>query len=154
VSPLERAGESHNCRTAQRILLTRITLLSGRKDMDQSIKAIEHVASKVPEVSLGFWIIKILATTLGETGGDTVTMTMDLGYLAGTAIFLAVLVMIVLSKSRQRNFIPFSTGRRSSLRRRSARPWPILPTGLWASAMPAAHLASGIVLKAQFLSIR
>jgi uncharacterized membrane-anchored protein len=36
--------------------------------------------SKVPEVTLGFWIIKIAATTLGETGGDTVTMTMDLGY--------------------------------------------------------------------------
>ena len=50
----------------------------------------EHYASKVPEVTLGFWIIKILATTLGETGGDTVTMTMDLGYLTGTAIFLAL----------------------------------------------------------------
>jgi uncharacterized membrane-anchored protein len=48
--------------------------------------------SKVPEVTLGFWIIKIAATTLGETGGDTVTMTMDLGYLTGTAIFLALLV--------------------------------------------------------------
>ncbi|HXR62086.1 MAG TPA: hypothetical protein VN720_00915, partial [Rudaea sp.] len=47
--------------------------------------------SKVPAVTLGFWIIKIAATTLGETGGDTVTMTMDLGYLTGTLIFLAVL---------------------------------------------------------------
>ena len=45
--------------------------------------------SKVPAVTLGFWIIKILATTLGETGGDTVTMTMGLGYLVGTAIFLS-----------------------------------------------------------------
>ena len=43
--------------------------------------------TKVPAVTLTFWIIKILATTLGETGGDTVTMTMDLGYLVGTAIF-------------------------------------------------------------------
>ncbi|MGI8724222.1 MAG: hypothetical protein ACR2J1_02415 [Methyloceanibacter sp.] len=41
-------------------------------------------ATKVPEVTLGFWIIKILATTLGETGGDTVSMTLDLGYLVGT----------------------------------------------------------------------
>lgn len=44
------------------------------------------VISKVPAVTLGFWIIKILATTLGETGGDTITMTMNLGYLTGTAI--------------------------------------------------------------------
>jgi uncharacterized membrane-anchored protein len=50
--------------------------------------------SKVPEVTLGFWIIKILATTLGETGGDTITMTMDLGYLTGTAIFLSALVVL------------------------------------------------------------
>src|SRR5262245_60726667 len=49
-----------------------------------------HHATKVPEVTLGFWIIKILATTLGETGGDTFSMTMDLGYLASSAIFLAV----------------------------------------------------------------
>ena len=42
--------------------------------------------SKVPEVTLGFWIIKILATTLGETGGDAVTMSLDLGYAVGTLI--------------------------------------------------------------------
>lgn len=51
--------------------------------------------SKVPAVTLGFWIIKILATTLGETGGDTVTMTMNWGYLAGTALFFSVLVVLV-----------------------------------------------------------
>ena len=45
----------------------------------------EDYASKVPEVTLGFWIIKIAATTLGETGGDTVSMTMNSGYLIGTA---------------------------------------------------------------------
>jgi uncharacterized membrane-anchored protein len=44
--------------------------------------------NKVPEVTLGFWVIKVLATTLGETGGDTVTMTMDVGYLTGSTIFL------------------------------------------------------------------
>ena len=43
--------------------------------------------SKVPELTLGFWIIKILATTLGETGGDTVTMTWDLGYMTGNGYF-------------------------------------------------------------------
>jgi uncharacterized membrane-anchored protein len=74
--------------------------------MDQSAKTIEHVASKVPAVTLGFWIIKILATTLGETGGDTVTMTMNLGYLAGTAIFLAVLVVLVVVQIAAKKFHP------------------------------------------------
>ncbi len=50
--------------------------------------------SKVPEVTLVFWIIKIAATTLGETGGDTVTMTMNWGYLAGTALFLVVFALL------------------------------------------------------------
>ena len=48
----------------------------------------ETALSKVPEVTLVFWIIKIAATTLGETGGDTVTMTLNWGYLVGTALFL------------------------------------------------------------------
>ena len=47
----------------------------------------QEVLSKVPEVTLIFWIIKILATTLGETGGDAVSMSMKLGYLVGTGIF-------------------------------------------------------------------
>jgi uncharacterized membrane-anchored protein len=51
--------------------------------------------NKIPEVTLAFWIIKIAVTTLGETGGDTVTMTLNWGYLAGTALFLAVLVALV-----------------------------------------------------------
>ena len=63
--------------------------------------------TKVPEVTLGFWVIKILATTLGETAGDTVTMTMDLGYLAGTAIFLSVLVVLVVIQIAARKFHPF-----------------------------------------------
>jgi uncharacterized membrane-anchored protein len=63
--------------------------------------------SKVPAVTLGFWIIKIAATTLGETGGDTVTMTMNLGYLVGTAIFLAALVVLVALQIRARKFHPF-----------------------------------------------
>jgi uncharacterized membrane-anchored protein len=63
--------------------------------------------SKVPAVTLGFWIIKILATTLGETGGDTVSMTMDLGYLAGTVIFLAPLILLVVAQISARKFHPF-----------------------------------------------
>jgi uncharacterized membrane-anchored protein len=65
------------------------------------------VASKVPAVTLGFWIIKILATTLGETGGDTVTMTMHLGYLTGTAIFLSVLVVLVIVQIMAKKFHSF-----------------------------------------------
>ena len=68
---------------------------------------IEHIASKVPAVTLGFWIIKIAATTLGETGGDTVSMTMDLGYLIGTAIFLSILVVLVVIQIAAKKFHPF-----------------------------------------------
>jgi uncharacterized membrane-anchored protein len=67
----------------------------------------ESALSKVPAVTLGFWIIKIAATTLGETAGDTVTMTMDLGYLTGTAIFLAVLIALVGIQIAARKFHPF-----------------------------------------------
>ena len=64
-------------------------------------------ASKVPEVTLGFWVIKILATTLGETGGDAVTMSMNLGYLAGTAIFAAIFAVAVAAQISAKRFHPF-----------------------------------------------
>ena len=67
----------------------------------------QHYATKVPEVTLGFWIIKILATTLGETGGDTVTMTLGWGYLTGTAIFLALLIGLVIAQIVAPKFHPF-----------------------------------------------
>ncbi len=62
--------------------------------------------SKIPEVTLVFWIIKIAATTLGETGGDTVTMTLDWGYLAGTALFLVVLIALVAAQIAAKRFHP------------------------------------------------
>src|SRR5262250_339790 len=71
---------------------------------------------KVPAVTLGFWIIKILATTLGETGGDTVTMTWlgettseanPNGYLIGTAIFFSLLVVLVAVQIAVKRFHPF-----------------------------------------------
>ena len=62
--------------------------------------------SKVPEVALVFWIIKIAATTLGETGGDTVTMTLDWGYLAGSALFLAALIALVAAQIMTKQFHP------------------------------------------------
>jgi uncharacterized membrane-anchored protein len=67
----------------------------------------QNSETKVPEVTLGFWIIKILATTLGETGGDTLSMTMDLGYLVSSAIFLAVLVLLVVMQIVAKKFHPF-----------------------------------------------
>ncbi|OYV34878.1 MAG: hypothetical protein B7Z81_09450, partial [Acidocella sp. 20-61-6] len=60
--------------------------------------------TKVPEIVLGFWIIKILATTLGETGGDAVTMSMHLGYAVGTLIFLAVFIAAVIAQIRTSRF--------------------------------------------------
>ena len=62
--------------------------------------------NKVPEITLVFWIIKIAATTLGETGGDTVTMTLNWGYLAGTALFLAALVALVCLQITAKKFHP------------------------------------------------
>jgi uncharacterized membrane-anchored protein len=50
----------------------------------------ERTLSELPEVTLLFWIMKIAATTLGETGGDAVSMSMNLGYLVGTVIFAAI----------------------------------------------------------------
>jgi uncharacterized membrane-anchored protein len=63
--------------------------------------------SKVPEVTLVFWIIKIAATTLGETGGDTVTMTLNWGYLLGTALFLSLLVIFVALQIAAKRFYPW-----------------------------------------------
>ena len=67
----------------------------------------EALTTKVPAVTLGFWVIKIAATTLGETGGDTVSMTMNLGYLTATAIFLTVLVALVVLQIAAKKFHPF-----------------------------------------------
>ena len=64
-------------------------------------------ATKIPEVTLGFWIIKILATTLGETGGDTVSMTLDLGYVVSSAIFILALVLLVGIQIAAKRFHPF-----------------------------------------------
>ncbi|HEX3818293.1 MAG TPA: hypothetical protein VHW03_08385 [Chthoniobacterales bacterium] len=84
--------------------------------MDQRSHSAEAVLSKVPEVTLLFWIIKILATTLGETGGDAVTMswlgeTTDAGngsgYLIGTAIFGVIFIAAVLVQIRAKRFHPF-----------------------------------------------
>jgi uncharacterized membrane-anchored protein len=60
--------------------------------------------SKVAAVTLGYWIVKILATTLGETAGDTLSMTMDLGYLVSTGIFLSAFLVLVVFQLRAAQF--------------------------------------------------
>ena len=67
----------------------------------------DQTLSKVPEVTLLFWIIKIAATTLGETGGDAVSMSMHLGYFVATAIFASVFVLAVVAQIKARSFHPF-----------------------------------------------
>lgn len=71
--------------------------------MNENVK---NTLSKVPEVTLLFWVIKIAATTLGETGGDAVSMSMNLGYLIGTAIFAVVFAVAVSAQIRAKAFSP------------------------------------------------
>jgi uncharacterized membrane-anchored protein len=79
------------------------------------MNALEKTLSKVPEVTLGFWILKILATTIGETGGDAVTMSWlhadknahNGGYLIGVAIFAGVFVLAAIGQIRSRRFNPW-----------------------------------------------
>lgn len=63
--------------------------------------------SKVPQITIGFWVIKIAATTLGETGGDWVSMSLRLGYLVGSAIFAVIFIGLVSGQVRAEKFHPF-----------------------------------------------
>jgi uncharacterized membrane-anchored protein len=71
----------------------------ARMDADRGL-------SKVPEVTLWFWVLKILATTLGETGGDALSMSMNLGYLVSTGIFAVIFIAFVWLQVRARTFHP------------------------------------------------
>lgn len=73
---------------------------------EQTMAAAGQAMAKVPQVTLAFWAIKILATTLGETGGDAVSMSMNLGYLTGTGIFAAVFLVAVAVQIRAASFHP------------------------------------------------
>src|SRR6202161_4753234 len=63
-----------------------------------------QAVSKIPEVTLGFWVIKVAATTLGETGGDWVSMSLNLGYLIGSGIFLVLFIGLVYAQVKAREF--------------------------------------------------
>lgn len=67
----------------------------------------DSAPSKVPEVTLVFWIVKILATTLGETGGDSLSMSLNLGYLISTGIFSVVFAGFVLAQVKAKAYNPF-----------------------------------------------
>src|ERR1700712_3052262 len=69
--------------------------------------ALDIERSKVPEVTVVFWIIKVLATTLGETGGDAVSMSMNLGYAVGSFIFIGIFVVAVIAQVSAKKFRPF-----------------------------------------------
>lgn len=67
----------------------------------------EYTVSKVPQVTIGFWVIKVAATTVGETGGDWVTMSLKLGYLIGSAIFAVIFIGLVSGQIKAERFHPF-----------------------------------------------
>jgi len=75
--------------------------MGNRQDLKSAI-------AKVPEVTFVFWLIKIAATTLGETGGDAVTMSMNLGYLLGTVIFATIFLVAVYFQIRSKAFHPIT----------------------------------------------
>jgi uncharacterized membrane-anchored protein len=76
--------------------------------MTNDVRTPAHYAiSKVPQLTFGFWVIKIAATTLGETGGDWVTMSLNLGYLIGSAIFILIFIGLVSGQIKADQFRPF-----------------------------------------------
>jgi len=80
------------------------SMTSGAADMNGTAAA---ALSKVPEVTLAFWLIKILATTLGETGGDAVSMSLNLGYALSSIIFIGIFVAAAVAQISAKAFHPF-----------------------------------------------
>src|SRR6185437_12520388 len=80
--------------------------LRGNRD-DMTTAEARAPLAKVPEITLAFWVIKIAATTLGETAGDTVSMTLNLGYLAATGIFAVLLIAFIAWQVAAVRFHPF-----------------------------------------------
>jgi uncharacterized membrane-anchored protein len=80
---------------------------SGRSDSQSVPMTARPGFSKVPEVALGFWVIKIAATTLGETGGDALSMSLNLGYLVSTLILFAPFLVLVFAQIKAKKFHPF-----------------------------------------------
>jgi Repeat of Unknown Function (DUF347) len=94
----------------------------------EAMSAGRHRTAKVASITLGFWVAKVAATTLGETGGDTITMTLNFGYVRTAAILFGVLLVLVALQSAPRSSGLSSSGRPSSPPRCSARPSLIIST--------------------------
>jgi uncharacterized membrane-anchored protein len=94
----------HSLRIAISIDLSDFPARAPWEDDHVTDDAAKHALTKVPAVTLGFWVIKILATTLGETGGDTVTMTLNWGYAAGVTLFGVALVALVAAQIFAKQF--------------------------------------------------
>lgn len=84
-----------------------MSLTVEQERLQDMANIVEETAVKVPEITLAFWLIKIAATTLGETAGDAVSMSMNLGYLAATGVFAAIMVVAVTVQIRASRFSPF-----------------------------------------------
>jgi uncharacterized membrane-anchored protein len=98
------------CADGKQIIRPKSMSEPGDQQKGQTVMTNPPVAEtrgKVPEVTLVFWIIKVAATTLGETGGDTVTMTLNWGYLLGTALFLSLLVAFAALQIAAKRFYPW-----------------------------------------------
>jgi len=103
-----RAGESRTSHGSNRkAFIMKNSLNVSNAVTGSSYANVKAVLSKVPEVTLVFWIIKIAATTLGETGGDAVSMTEHLGYAIGSVIFIGVFVVAVAAQIMAKSFRPF-----------------------------------------------
>lgn len=85
-------------------ILERMTSTTQKTQAQENLAQV--VLTKVPAITLGFWIIKILATTLGETAGDALSMSMNLGYLLSTAIFAAIFIVAVTAQIKAKQFHP------------------------------------------------
>lgn len=95
-----------------------------------SHESLSKSLSKVPEVTLLFWIIKIAATTLGETAGDALSMSLNLGYVISTAIFAVIFAVFVGLQIKAKKYNSFFIGRLLLRRPRSEPQLPILLTEL------------------------
>ena len=80
----------------------------GTENMHQTAPGNSPTASKVPQVTLAFWIIKLLATTVGETGGDAVSMTLNLGYAVASLIYVAFFALALGVQVVPRSYRPLA----------------------------------------------
>src|SRR5277367_2428959 len=87
-------------------VLSRGEAFGGERTSSKS-ETVKAALSKVPEVTLGFWVIKILATTLGETGGDMLSMSLNLGYALSTVILFVPFLVLVIAQVKAKKFHRF-----------------------------------------------